>query len=71
MTPQLKELAAKPDNWSSVPRTTEWEERTNSHELSSDLYTCTCLSPFKKALPNTDARPFPVVRLLSPCKVPG
>ena len=44
---QLKVLAAKPDDLSSIPRTPVSGKRTDSFRLSSDLHTGTktCVTP--------------------------
>lgn len=76
MAQQLEGLATKPDNLSSIPGTTEWEEGANSHKSSSDPYTCTVtqslyLSPLRKAIPNTDVCPNSLARLCRPQRCQG
>lgn len=35
---EIKEFATEPNDVSSIPESTSWEERPNSHRLSSYLY---------------------------------
>jgi hypothetical protein len=37
---QAKVLATKPEDMSLIPGPTWWEEKTDSHKLSSDCHTC-------------------------------